>query len=118
MGRFIRRRLASALLVLAVVSAASFALIWLVPGDVAASLADPGASAEELERIRSRLGLDKPKPQQVIDFYLNLARGSLGDSILLNRPVTAAILERLPVTMTLAALAFHRCRPTTGQCAP
>jgi len=106
MGGFIRRRLISALLVLAVVSAASFALIWLVPGDVAASLADPGASAEELERIRSRLGLDKPKVQQVVDFYLNLARGSLGDSILLNRPVTTAILERLPVTMTIAALAF------------
>lgn len=106
MGRFLRRRLVSALLVLAVVSAASFALIWLVPGDVAASLADPGATAEELERIRSRLGLDKPKLQQVADFYLNLARGSLGDSILLNRPVTTAILERLPVTLTLASLAF------------
>ncbi|MFM1989953.1 MAG: hypothetical protein RJA99_2910 [Pseudomonadota bacterium] len=106
MGRFLRRRLASALLVLAVVSAASFALIWLVPGDVAASLADPGASAEEIARIRERLGLDRPKPQQVLDFYLNLARGSLGDSILLNRPVTAAIAERLPVTMTLAALSF------------
>lgn len=106
MGRFLRTRLLSALLVLAVVSAASFALIWMVPGDVAASLADPGASAEELERIRARLGLDKPKVQQVVDWYANLARGSLGDSILLNRPVTAAILERLPVTLTLATLAF------------
>jgi peptide/nickel transport system permease protein len=106
MGRFLRTRLLSALLVLAVVSAASFALIWMVPGDVAASLADPGASAEELERIRARLGLDKPKAQQVLEWYANLARGSLGDSILLNRPVTAAILERLPVTLTLATLAF------------
>jgi len=106
MVRFLRTRLLSALLVLAVVSAASFALIWMVPGDVAASLADPGASAEELERIRARLGLDKPKAQQVIEWYANLARGSLGDSILLNRPVTSAILERLPVTLTLATLAF------------
>jgi len=106
MLRFIRSRLLSALLVLAVVSAASFALIWLVPGDVAASLADPGASAEEIQRIRARLGLDKPKAQQVAEWYANLARGSLGDSILLNRPVTSAILERLPVTMTIATLAF------------
>lgn len=106
MGRFLRARLLSALLVLAVVSVASFALIWLVPGDVAASLADPGASAEELARIRARLGLDKPKAQQVVDWYANLARGSLGDSILLNRPVTAAILERLPVTLSIATLAF------------
>jgi peptide/nickel transport system permease protein len=106
MLRFLGRRLLAALVVLAVVSAASFALIWLVPGDVAASLADPGASAEELERIRARLGVDKPRLQQVVEWYGALARGSLGDSFLLNRPVTTAILERLPVTMTLAALAF------------
>jgi peptide/nickel transport system permease protein len=106
MGAFIRRRLLVALVVLAVVSVASFALIWLVPGDVAAAMADPGASAEELERIRSRLGLDKPKWQQVTDWYGNLARGSLGDSFLLNRPVTTAIVERLPVTLTLAMLGF------------
>jgi peptide/nickel transport system permease protein len=106
MWAFIRRRLLVSLAVLGVVSAASFALIWLVPGDVAASLADPGASAEELQRIRDRLGLDKPKLQQVAEWYGNLARGSLGDSFLLNRPVTTAIVERLPVTLTLATLGF------------
>lgn len=106
MWAFIRRRLLVSLAVLGVVSAASFALIWLVPGDVAASLADPGASAEELQRIRDRLGLDKPKLQQVAEWYGNLARGSLGHSFLLNRPVTTAIVERLPVTLTLATLGF------------
>jgi peptide/nickel transport system permease protein len=106
MWRFIWRRLLVALMVLGVVSAASFGLIWMVPGDVAASLSDPGASAEELERIRARLGLNKPKPQQVIDWYANLARGSLGESFLLGRPVTTAIIERLPVTLMLATMGF------------
>jgi peptide/nickel transport system permease protein len=106
MWRFIWRRLLVALMVLGVVSAASFGLIWMVPGDVAASLSDPGASAEELERIRARLGLNKPKPQQVIDWYADLARGSLGESFLLGRPVTTAIIERLPVTLMLATMGF------------
>jgi peptide/nickel transport system permease protein len=106
MWRFIRRRLLVALMVLGVVSAASFGLIWMVPGDVAAALSDPGASAEELDRIRARLGLNKPKLQQVVDWYANLARGSLGESFLLGRPVTTAIVERLPVTLMLATMGF------------
>ena len=42
------------------VSLISFVLIWLVPGDAAAEMAGPSASAEELARIRADLGLDQP----------------------------------------------------------
>jgi peptide/nickel transport system permease protein len=40
------------------------------------------------------------------EWYLRLFQGDLGTSLLLNRSVTSAILERLPVTLSLTALAF------------
>jgi peptide/nickel transport system permease protein len=103
---FLLNRLASAALVLFVVSVTTFALIWLVPGDVASQIADPGASIEELQRIRQRFNLDLPWHQQMLSWYGNLLRGDLGQSFLLNRGVTEAILERLPVTLSLTLLAL------------
>ncbi len=106
MLRFLLQRLASAFLVLLMVSLCTFVLIWLVPGDVASQLADPGASTDELKRIRERLNLDQPWHIQLFSWYGNLLRGDLGQSFLLNRSVTDAILERLPVTLTLTLLAL------------
>ncbi len=106
MWRFLLNRLLSALLVLLVVSLVTFGLIWLVPGDVASQMADPGASAEELARIRRRFNLDQPWHAQLFTWYGNLLRGDLGQSFLLNRSVTQAIIERLPVTLSLTLLAL------------
>lgn len=107
MLRFLANRLLGALLVLFVVSLVTFGLIWLVPGDVASQIADPGASLEELARIRRRLNLDQPWYDQLVAWYSNLLlRGDLGQSFLLNRSVTDAILERLPVTLSLTFLAL------------
>ena len=106
MLRFLAHRCLSALLVLFVVSLVTFVLIWLVPGDVASQIADPGASAEELAGIRRRLNLDLAWHGQMITWYGNLLQGNLGESFLLNRSVTQAIIERLPVTLSLTLLAL------------
>jgi peptide/nickel transport system permease protein len=92
--------------ILAVVSLASFLLIFLVPGDPAAEIAGPGATSEEVARIRAQLGLDAPLHVQMASYYARLLRGDLGHSIMLNRSVTTAILERAPVTLSLTALAL------------
>jgi peptide/nickel transport system permease protein len=106
MVRFVVRRLLIAVPVLALVSLMSFAVIWLVPGDPAAMFLDPGATPQQLAEVRHRLGLDAPFYQQVIAWYERILHGDLGQSILLNRSVTAAIIERLPVTLSLTALAL------------
>ena len=103
---FLASRLTGAALVLALVSVLSFGIIWLVPGDATAVLLDVNATPEEAARLRARLGLDKPLPLQMADWYGRILQGDLGQSILLNRSVTAAILERLPVTLSLAAIAL------------
>jgi len=108
MGRFLIRRFAGAAVVLLLVSLMTFAMIWLVPGDPASAFLDASATPEQVARLRVALGLDKPLPLQMADWYGRVLRGDLGQSILLNRSVAAALVERLPVTLSLAgfALAF------------
>jgi peptide/nickel transport system permease protein len=106
MGRFLLRRFAGAAVVLLLVSLMTFALIWLVPGDPASAFLDASATPEQVARLRVALGLDKPLPLQMVDWYGRVLRGDLGQSILLNRSVAAALVERLPVTLSLAACAL------------
>lgn len=106
MVRFVLARLAAAVPVLLLVSFLTFALMYFVPGDVASEIAGPGATAEELGRIRVQLGLDRPFAERALQWYADLARGDLGQSVLLRQSVTSAIVERLPVTLSLSFLAL------------
>lgn len=99
-------RVLSAIPVLFVVSLVTFLIIWLVPGDVASQIAGPSATADELEAIRQRLGIDRPIWERGLAWYGNLLRGDLGESYILNRSVLDAVLERLPVTLSLAFLSL------------
>ena len=59
-----------------------------------------------MEIIRHQLGLDRPLPERALAWYGRLLHGDLGHSYLLNRSVTDAVLERLPITLSLAGLAL------------
>jgi len=104
--RYATGRLLAALPVLLLVSLLAFGIVWIVPGDVAAEMAGPTATTEELERLRERLGLDRPWFEQLTGWYSALARGDLGESVLLRQGVAGAILQRLPVTLSLTGLAL------------
>ena len=70
------------------------------------SSSTPAPRPEQVARLRAQLGLDKPLPLQMVEWYGRILRGDLGQSILLNRSVAAALLERLPVTLSLAGIAL------------
>ena len=106
MLRLIVVRLLAAVPVLLVVSLFSFGLTLLVPGDIAAEMAGPSANRAEVEQIRTQLGLNQPPLERMASWYAGLLRGDLGRSILLNQSVGSAILERLPVTLSLAGIAL------------
>jgi len=106
MARFLTKRLAGAFIVLVLVSLMSFAIIWLVPGDPTAAFLDTSATPEQVARLRHELGLDQPLIIQMLDWYGRILHGDLGQSILLKRSVTAALLERLPVTLSLTSVAL------------
>lgn len=103
---FILRRLLTAIPVLFIVSLVTFLIMWLVPGDVSAEIAGTDATPADLAAIRERLGLDRPLWERAVKWYAALAQGDLGHSYLLNRSVAEAVLERLPVTLSLAGLAL------------
>jgi peptide/nickel transport system permease protein len=66
----------------------------------------PDADQAEIAAATARLGLDKPLYEQFWIFLGNLLHGDLGTSFVFNRPATEVILQRLPATLELAALAL------------
>jgi peptide/nickel transport system permease protein len=63
------------------------------------------ATAADIARVQQQYGLDKPLPVQFGYWVKELARGNLGDSIFLQRPVTQALWERAEPTTLLALMA-------------
>ncbi|MGA7810507.1 ABC transporter permease [Bradyrhizobium sp.] len=97
---FLLRRLRLAALVCFTVLVASFVLTRL-SGDLAASIAGPNASAQDIAIITRNYGLDRPLVVQFFDWAGHAARGDLGQSFLYHAPVWDLIRDRLPVTLTL-----------------
>jgi ABC-type dipeptide/oligopeptide/nickel transport system permease component len=106
MARYLVRRLLLTVPVLLGVATLVFALIHLVPGDPAQAMLGEGASQEEVLRLRTSLGLDRPLLAQYTAFLGGLVRGDLGTSFRYNTPVTQQITSRLGNTAKLALAAM------------
>ncbi|HMN79976.1 MAG TPA: ABC transporter permease [Burkholderiaceae bacterium] len=106
MVRFMLKRLLSLALVLWLVTIIAFAVIRLAPGDPSAVMLGSDATPQAVAEFRVAYGLDRPIPIQYVAWLGRVLQGDLGQSIYLGRPVTSAILERLPVSLTLTFAAF------------
>jgi peptide/nickel transport system permease protein len=106
MSLYIARRLLGVIPVLILVAIAAFLLIHLVPGDPAMVMLGSDASPQQVQTLRMQLGLDRSLPEQFIVWLRHVLRGNLGESFFLGRPVTQALMERLPATMQLAVLSL------------
>jgi len=108
MGRYILQRLAGMLAVMFTVVTIVFIIVRVAPGDPAAVMLGPDASAQDISQLRARLGIDQPLPIQYALFLGQLIRGDLGESIFLNRPVLSALADRAEPTffLTLFAIAI------------
>ena len=102
MHRYLIRRLVLTIPVLLGVATLVFALIHFIPGDPAQAMLGEGATPEEVNQLRGRLGLNRPLIVQYGSFLMGLTRGDLGVSLRNDQPVTAQILERMPATAELA----------------
>ena len=98
---YIFRRLLTSLFVLIGVSIITFALARVVPTNVAALYIGPKARAEDITRVTTQLGLDKPLPVQYAIYMRDLLHGDLGTSIATKRPVLVELTTRLPATLEL-----------------
>tara|TARA_B100000927_G_scaffold258225_1_gene226546 strand:- start:302 stop:1216 length:915 start_codon:yes stop_codon:yes gene_type:complete len=88
--------------VMVVVALFVFLLLRLSPGDPAAVIAGDYATAEDVQKIREKLGLSEPIFVQFVTWLGSLIQGDLGTSIFSNKPVTELIAQRLEPTLMLA----------------
>ena len=91
------------------VVAVTFGLLYVMPGDPVQLLVSSFQienSQEQIDAIRNRFGLNDPIPVQFVRYLANVVQGNLGESILKSRPVSRLIVEALPHTLELAALAL------------
>ena len=106
MTGFLASRALSLAFVLWLVTVIAFVVIRLAPGDPSAIMLGSDATPKAVAEFRAKYGLDRPIAVQYVAWLGRVVRGDLGTSIYLGRPVTTAILERLPVSLTLTLAAF------------
>jgi peptide/nickel transport system permease protein len=106
MTTFLLRRLALVPPTLFFVSILIFGLQQLLPGDPALALAGENQDPAVIAYLRQKYHFDEPLPVRYLLWVEGVAAGDLGESVRIKRPVLDLVLEKLPVTAELAALAF------------
>ena len=101
MRTLVTRWLLTAVPLLLGVSALTFVLASLVPGDAARSILGLGATEAQYEALRSELGLDQPLWQRYVDWLGDALHGDLGQSIQSSGSVSSELGGRLGVTLSL-----------------
>jgi len=99
--RYVVRRLLLLVPVLLGVSVIIFMVLHLSPGDPAEIMLGSQATQADLERLRAELGLTEPLYVQYVHWLGLLARGDLGRSIWMKRPVLPEVLGRFKATLVL-----------------
>jgi peptide/nickel transport system permease protein len=105
MFRFLGLRLIHTLPVIVGITLAAFVLIHAVPGDPIRIMLGGKAPQARIDQVERDLGVDRPLPEQYIDFVAGIPQGDLGESIILRRPVSSVIGERLGPSVFLLAYA-------------
>lgn len=102
----VAKRVVRSLAVVLLVSLGSVTLLSLAPGSAASVILGENATPDAVAALNAQLGLDKPLWQQYLHWLGGAVRGDLGTSPVTNQPVIDAVVERLPVTLELAAIAL------------
>lgn len=101
MTRHLGVRIAQLIPILFLASVGIFLMIHLVPGDPVLTVTGLDASPEQMERVRTELGFDRPLVVQYFEWIGNVFQGDLGNSIVNRSPTTTLIRDRMPATIQL-----------------
>src|SRR5580658_10400729 len=102
---FALRRIVMLLVVLFFMVVALFVLRNLIPADPARALLGPDATAQAVDSMRAKMGLDRPLPLQFGDYLWGLLHLDLGTSTYDGRPVLQSLVTYAPASMELASVA-------------
>lgn len=105
MMRYLARAVGTGLFIIWGAVTLVFMIVRLAPGDQATVLLGPDASTEDVEALRTELGLDAPLPVQYLIYLGNVLRLDFGDSYRFGKPAIEMVFERLPATIELTIAA-------------
>lgn len=100
------KRLYSAVIVIFAVSVITFLILTTISGNAAMLALGTDATAEQLAKLEHELGLDLPWYVQYFNWLRNLFRLDFGSSMLYGEKVLRLIIQRLPITVSLAVLSM------------
>lgn len=103
---FVLRRMLGMIPILFLITIGVFLVMQVLPGDPARMILGQEATPEALAAVRERLGLNQPLHMQYLSWLGNVLTGDLGRSMVDNSPVSRAIINALPVTLQITALAL------------
>ncbi|MFT4306182.1 MAG: ABC transporter permease [Microbacterium sp.] len=103
---FIAKRLISGVILLLVVSVATFFLAHVAIGDPTVGLLGSSATAAQQEALAAKIGTDRPLLTQFFDWFSQLVTFDLGDSWRNFQPVSAQVMLKLPVTLSVVTFAI------------
>lgn len=109
MTRYILNRVAITIPMMIAISIVTFLFINLAPGDPIMAMIDPSQSqltAQDIQRMRENLGLNKPLPVRYVIWLGQALQGNLGYSYITSQPVLLRISQRLPPTLELMGVAL------------
>jgi peptide/nickel transport system permease protein len=98
---FLARRIAAGLVLIVVVSAVTFSLVYSDGDRIARLILGPTAEQDAVYTRAEELGLHDSLPTQFLRWFGNVLHGDLGNSLSDNRPVIETLSLRIPVTLTL-----------------
>ena len=104
--RWILRRFALAIGVVAGVTTLTFALIHLAPGDPIYALAGDGGNPEYYADMRAKYGLDRPMIEQFGRYARAVAVADFGYSFMFQAPVARVLVQHAPASLLLGFTAL------------
>jgi len=106
MAGFILRRLLAAVGVLWAMTVVIFAIVHILPGNVAYAILGEYATPSAIAVLEAKLGLNDPLPVQYWHWFRALLHGDFGQSLVMERPAAPVILQALERSAVLAGLSF------------
>lgn len=100
---YVFRAASGSLLTIWIIVTIAFGVVRLAPGSPAEIMLGDRATPALVERLEDEMGLDRPLPQQYVQFLGELVRGDLGRSLLSNRSVSQDLVHLYPFTFQLMA---------------
>lgn len=104
--KFVLKKLTGLIIALLIVSILAFLAFEVIPGDPARSILGTEATEAKVQALREEMGLNRPLPQRYGQWVKDFVAGDMGISYSYQVPVREMIGDKVPITITLAVMAF------------